>query len=52
VQRSAAAAGINILPGALFSPSGQYRQYIRISCGHPFETIAPAIRKLASLLAH
>jgi DNA-binding transcriptional MocR family regulator len=50
VQRRAAAAGINILPGAVFSPSGQYRNCIRIACGHPFEVIKPAIRTIAGLL--
>ena len=50
VQRRAAAAGIHILPGAAFSPSGQFRSFIRIACGHPFETLQPAIRTIANLL--
>lgn len=49
VQRRAAAAGIKILSGAVFSPSRQYRTCIRIACGHPFETIKPAIRTLARI---
>jgi DNA-binding transcriptional MocR family regulator len=50
VQRRAAAAGIDILPGAAFSPSGQFRSFIRIACGHPLETLQPAIRTIAGLL--
>jgi DNA-binding transcriptional MocR family regulator len=50
VQRQAAAVGINILAGAIFSPSRQYRNCIRIACGHPFETIKPAIHTIARLL--
>ena len=50
VYRRAGAAGINILPGEVFSPAGDYKSYIRISCGHTFEVMAPAIRKLAALL--
>jgi len=49
LQRKAAAVGINILAGAVFSPSKQYRNCIRIACGHPFDVIRPAIRTLAQL---
>ena len=48
--RKAAAVGINILPGAVFSPNKHYTNCIRIACGHPFEVIKPAIRTLAHLL--
>jgi DNA-binding transcriptional MocR family regulator len=51
VQRKAAAAGITILAGPLFSPTRQYRSCIRISCGHPFEILRPSLRTLARLLA-
>jgi DNA-binding transcriptional MocR family regulator len=51
LQRKALASGIRILSGAAFSPSNQYRNCIRIACGHPFETIKPAIRTLARLVA-
>jgi DNA-binding transcriptional MocR family regulator len=51
VQRKAAAAGINILPGSVFSPNKQYRDCIRISCGYPFEILKPAIRTIARLIA-
>jgi DNA-binding transcriptional MocR family regulator len=50
VQREAAAAGINILPGAVFSPNKQFKDCIRISCGHPFDILKPAIRTLARLI--
>jgi DNA-binding transcriptional MocR family regulator len=33
LHRSALAEGISILPGNLFSASGRYKNYIRISCG-------------------
>jgi DNA-binding transcriptional MocR family regulator len=50
VQRRAAAAGVHILAGAAFSPTRQYRNFIRISCGHPFAIVKPALRTLAGLL--
>jgi len=50
IQRRAAAERIHILAGEWFSPTRQYRNYIRISCGHPFEVIQPAVRTLAEIL--
>src|SRR5215813_10670788 len=50
IQRQAAARRIHILAGEWFSPTRQYRSYIRISCGHPFEVIQPAVRTLAGIL--
>jgi DNA-binding transcriptional MocR family regulator len=50
IQRRAAAAGIHILAGEWFSPTKQFRHFIRISCGHPFEVIRPAVRTIAGLL--
>jgi DNA-binding transcriptional MocR family regulator len=50
VYRKAATAGINILPGAVFSPGLDYKPYIRIACGHTFDVMGPAIRKIAALL--
>ena len=46
IQRRAAAERIHILAGEWFSPTRQYRNYTRISCGHPFEVIQPAVRTL------
>jgi DNA-binding transcriptional MocR family regulator len=50
VAARAAAAGITILPGAIFSASHQYRNCIRLACGHPPDVLRAAIRKLAKLL--
>jgi DNA-binding transcriptional MocR family regulator len=50
VQRRAAAAGINILPGAAFSPSGQYATCIRIACGHPVDVMTRAVAAIAAVL--
>jgi DNA-binding transcriptional MocR family regulator len=51
IQRRAAAEGIHILAGEWFSPTKQYRDFIRISCGHPFEAIQPAVHTIARILA-
>ena len=50
IARRAGAAGITILPGAIFSATLQYRHCIRIACGHHAEVLVPAIRQLATLL--
>jgi len=50
IQCQAAAARIHILAGEWFSATKQYRNYIRISCGHPYEVIQPAVRTLAGIL--
>jgi DNA-binding transcriptional MocR family regulator len=50
VAARSAAAGILILPGTAFSVNSQFRQYIRLACGHPVESLRPAIRRLAKLL--
>jgi DNA-binding transcriptional MocR family regulator len=50
VQRRAAAQGVRVLAGTVFSASGQYKDCIRIACGHPFEVLKPGIRVLAALL--
>ncbi len=51
VQREAASEGIHLLPGAVFSPSGDYASFIRIACGQPFESLRPAIRAIAARLS-
>ena len=51
VQREAALEGIHLLPGAVFSPSGDYASFIRIACGQPFESLRPAIRAIAARLS-
>jgi DNA-binding transcriptional MocR family regulator len=50
VQRRAAAGGVAILPGVRFSTTKDYATCVRIACGHPFDVIQPALRKLAKLL--
>ncbi len=42
--------GVNILPGALFSPTRKFRNCIRISCGHPWnDVIADGVERLGRL---
>jgi DNA-binding transcriptional MocR family regulator len=36
LYRAAVAEKISIVPGVIFSPSGKFGNYIRISCGHPW----------------
>ena len=36
LYRQALARGISIVPGVIFSPTGRYRNHIRISCGYPW----------------
>lgn len=50
VQRRAATAGIRILPGAAFTATTQYKNCLRVACGHPFDRMKGAVRTLASLL--
>ncbi|MEJ2590675.1 MAG: PLP-dependent aminotransferase family protein [Candidatus Thiodiazotropha sp.] len=43
-------AGISVTPGVIFSPSGDYRHHIRISCGQlAAEQAEPAIRRLGQI---
>jgi DNA-binding transcriptional MocR family regulator len=50
LHRKAVAAGVAFVPGEMFSASGQYRNFIRLSCGHPWnEQIDGALRKLGEL---
>jgi len=47
----ALAAGISICPGPIFSPSGGYRNCIRLSAGHPWsERTEGAVEKLGRML--
>jgi DNA-binding transcriptional MocR family regulator len=51
-QQLAFANEINFAPGPLFSSSGGYRNYIRISCNNPANgKTETAIRKLGSLIS-
>lgn len=41
--------GISIAPGPLFSPTGDFRNFIRINCGYPW---TPAIERAVGTLGH
>lgn len=45
----ARAAGISLAPGPLFSPDGGYRNFIRLSCGHPW---TPQLERSVAILGH
>ena len=51
VQREAAAEGIHLLPGTVFSPTGDFVNFIRIACGQPVELLMPAIRAIGHRLS-
>lgn len=42
-------AGISIAPGPLFSPTGGFRNFIRINCGYPWSA---AIERAVGVLGH
>jgi DNA-binding transcriptional MocR family regulator len=39
LYRAALAENIHIVPGDIFSATGQFRNHIRISCGHPWSDV-------------
>ena len=46
----AKAAGVQVLPGPIFSAAGHYRNCIRINCGREFSpTMAAAVRRLGAI---
>lgn len=47
----AVAQGITIAPGPLFSPSREFRNYIRLSCAYWSEGVREAISKLGGIAA-
>jgi DNA-binding transcriptional MocR family regulator len=49
LYRKAVDAKINIAPGVIFSASGRFRNYLRISCGSWSDGIAKALTKLGAL---
>jgi DNA-binding transcriptional MocR family regulator len=50
LYRAALAENIHIVPGAIFSASGQFRNHIRISCGQPWsDSIESALVTLGKL---
>lgn len=42
-------AGISIAPGPLFSPTGDFQNFIRINCGHPW---SPRLERAVGVLGH
>jgi DNA-binding transcriptional MocR family regulator len=52
IHAQAIAQGIAFVPGELFSPSGLYRNCLRLNCGHPMSAeIEAAVRRLGELAA-
>jgi DNA-binding transcriptional MocR family regulator len=47
--QQARAAGISIAPGPMFSPTGDFRNFIRINCGYPWNT---SIERAVGVLGH
>ncbi len=47
--RRAREAGISIAPGPMFSPTGEFRNFVRINCGYPWS--AP-IERAVGILGH
>jgi DNA-binding transcriptional MocR family regulator len=51
LMAAAAKENISIAPGALFSSTDRYRNFIRISCGHPWSAdIERAIQRLGEMV--
>ena len=52
LYEKAIADGVAFVPGELFSPSGMYRNCLRINCGNPHSAeIEDAVRRLGRLIA-
>jgi len=50
LYQAALAEKISTVPGAIFSASGQFKNHIRISCGHPWgDSIERALATLGKL---
>jgi DNA-binding transcriptional MocR family regulator len=47
--KQAREAGISIAPGPLFSPTGEFRNFVRLNCGHPW---SPVIERAIGVLGH
>ena len=51
IQQAAAALGISIAPGPMFSPSGNFGNCLRLNCGHPLDARAEAAMATLGRLA-
>ncbi len=49
LYRQALSAGIAITPGYLFSPTNQYRNFVRLNAANWSDEMLPALRTLAAL---
>ena len=50
LQKAAVANDINFAPGLIFSSSGKYTNFMRISCNNPWgPRVEAALRKLGTL---
>jgi DNA-binding transcriptional MocR family regulator len=50
LYRAAVSQKISIVPGEIFSPTGQFKNHMRMSCGHPFnDAMERAIATLGRL---
>jgi DNA-binding transcriptional MocR family regulator len=50
LYRAAVSQGISLVPGFAFSPTGRFKNHLRVSCGHPFtESIEKAVITLGKL---
>lgn len=47
--KQARTAGISIAPGPLFSPTGDFKNFIRINCGYPW---SPQVERAIGILGH
>ncbi len=53
LHRKAVAEGIAFVPGEMFSASGNYRNFLRLACGHPWsERSDDALRRLGQLISN
>lgn len=52
VFRSALAKGVGVMPGAIFSATGRFRNYIRVNCGVEWSPrVATAMEKLGQIVS-
>jgi DNA-binding transcriptional MocR family regulator len=51
VHRLALSAGISLAPGPIFSARQQFKQFLRLNCGHPWDrAMDQAIRRIGDIL--
>jgi DNA-binding transcriptional MocR family regulator len=51
VHRRALAAGISLAPGPIFSARQQFRNFLRMNCGHPWTAgMDQAVQRIGEIL--